>query len=485
MCRGQEGSTIASFSSEDSGVKWQLEQRGALWRLAVEASARPNVDLSSTEVKLELSDAGKSVVLSMPSNALPIEIASASCKYSKKKGELVLEWPGSADMGAPSVAEMQAAPASEDSADKSSMVADEMGSNSTEAPSPEEAESADSSAAEETESVKSEDQVTEVSTPTPAQEKPSNEAQAEASTKAKAEEAQAEASTKAKAEEKASIEAQSEAKAQSKETEITDQLKAEDPVIQEVSAEEFKALGNEAIKKNELKVALEHYNNGLRIDPDHAMILSNRALCHHKLGLLELALEDAHRVIVLKPDFYKAYIRAAMVLRELEKPQEAVAILKKAPHNDEVGKLVAEIRPEAEAAEAARIASLGGAEKLKEEGNALFKKGLYEQALPKYTQIIEKHPNADPALILAVRNNRAACNHQISNFDAVVADSSWVLEREPDNLKALIRRMIALEPMEKYEKALADARHILRLCPGHEVANKVQHRLSRLVRQGY
>jgi tetratricopeptide (TPR) repeat protein len=196
-------------------------------------------------------------------------------------------------------------------------------------------------------------------------------------------------------------------------------------------------------------------------------------------------LEDAHRVIVLKPDFYKAYIRAAMVLRELEKPQEAVAILKKAPHNDEVGKLVAEIRPEAEAAEAARIASLGGAEKLKEEGNALFKKGLYEQALPKYTQIIEKHPNADPALILAVRNNRAACNHQISNFDAVVADSSWVLEREPDNLKALIRRMIALEPMEKYEKALADARHILRLCPGHEVANKVQHRLSRLVRQGY
>merc|ERR1712070_1184796 len=136
-----------------------------------------------------------------------------------------------------------------------------------------------------------------------------------------------------------------------------------------------------AMKKGDHKTALEKYSNGLAMDPDHAMILSNRALCHHKLGHLHEALEDAQRVIALKPDFYKAYIRGAMVLRELKRPQEAMVMLKKAPHNDEVGKLVSEIRPEAEKAEQARIASLEGAEKMKEEGNALFKKGLYEQAL--------------------------------------------------------------------------------------------------------
>jgi stress-induced-phosphoprotein 1 len=249
-----------------------------------------------------------------------------------------------------------------------------------------------------------------------------------------------------------------------------------------MNAEDWKAVGNEAMKKGDHKTALDKYSSGLEVDPDHAMILSNRALCHHKLGHRQEALEDAQRVIALKPDFYKGYVRAAMVLRELKRPQEALAVLKKAPVNDEVSNLVSEVRPEAEKAEEKRIASLGGAEKMKEAANALFKKGLFEQAVVKYTEILDNFPKAQPDLILAVRNNRAACHHQLSNFHAVVEDSSWVLERDPENLKALIRRMIALEPLEKYERALEDARAILRHCPGHEAANKVQHRLSKLVR---
>merc|ERR1719428_1341336 len=394
--------------------------------------------------------------------ALPIEVDSATCRYSKKKGELVLEWPmhqtteakntqavtqdrgttqehAVEDAQAEPFAEGKAlveAPAAEDTASDSTEVPQEAGSDSSEAAAGEEASSTEASAGDETESHAAEE--------AEATEPPAPKEAAPAS---------------------------------------ADRLKVEDPVIQEISAEEFKALGNEAIKKNELKAALEHYNNGLRVDPGHAMILSNRALCHHKLGNLQEALEDALQVIEMKPDFYKAYIRGAMVLRELKRPQEAMALLKKAPHNDEVGKLVSEVRPEAEKAEEARIASLDGAEKMKEAGNALFKKGLFEQAVAKYTEILDKFPNAEPDLILAVRNNRAACHHQLSNFHAVVEDSTWVLEREPENLKALIRRMIALEPLEKYERALEDARTILRHCPGHEAANKVQHRLSKLVRE--
>merc|ERR1740138_699105 len=172
-----------------------------------------------------------------------------------------------------------------------------------------------------------------------------------------------------------------------------------------------------------------------------------------------------------------------MILRELNRPQEALEMLRRAPPNDEVEKLSAEVKPEAEAAEERRIAALDGAERKKEEGNALFKKGLFEQALPVYNEALACCSDPAGELALAIRNNRAGCYHQLSNFERVVEDTSFVLKQEPDNLKALMRRMLAFEPLEKYEAALQDARLVLQHIPGHDAANRLQHRLSRLVRE--
>jgi tetratricopeptide (TPR) repeat protein len=135
-----------------------------------------------------------------------------------------------------------------------------------------------------------------------------------------------------------------------------------------------------------------------------------------------------------------------------------------------------------EAAEAARIASLDGCERMKEEGNVLFRKGLFEAAASKYSEALEACEDKESSLTLAIRNNRAACFHQISDYHAVLRDASYVLERDPLNFKALTRRMLALEPLECYEAALQDARSVLRQDPRNEAANKVQHRLSKLVR---
>lgn len=57
-----------------------------------------------------------------------------------------------------------------------------------------------------------------------------------------------------------------------------------------------------------------------------------------------------------------------------------------------------------------------------------------------------------------------------------------MLRVQPENLKARLRRMLALEPMEKYREALADARFVLARDPTNDLANKLQHRLSRVVR---
>lgn len=277
----------------------------------------------------------------------------------------------------------------------------------------------------------------------------------------------------------ATRQAQEEKEAPHREEERTTQETTQQAVK---TADEWKAQGNDAVKAGDYASACENYSAGLVAEPDHAILLSNRALCLHKLGRLDEALLDAIRCTTLRPDFIKGFCRGAMILRELRRPCEALELLRKAPLNDEVEKLSAEVRPEAEAAEALRIASLGGAERRKEEANALFKKGLIDQALCAYNEALELCSDPTGDLALAIRNNRANCHHQLSNYEAVIAETSFVLEHQPDNLKALIRRMVALEPLEKYERALEDARCVLRHAPSNDVANRLQHRLGKLVR---
>lgn len=248
------------------------------------------------------------------------------------------------------------------------------------------------------------------------------------------------------------------------------------------TAEEWKTAGNEAVKKGDHKAAYEAYSEGLKIEPDHAMILSNRALCLQKLGRLEEAVDDAKRCSELRPDFMKGFLRAAMCLRELKRPQEALDLLKKSPKDNEIEQLAAKLRPEAEAAEKKRIAALSGAERQKEEGNALFKKGSFEQALEVYKKALSACADPKGEMAIAIRNNMAGCYQQLSDFRGVVEETNFVLQHQPDNVKALLRRMLALEPLEKYEQALADARLVLQHAPGNEAANKMQHRLSKVVR---
>lgn len=248
------------------------------------------------------------------------------------------------------------------------------------------------------------------------------------------------------------------------------------------TAEEWKLAGNEFVKKGDHANALEKYSEGLKVDPDHAILLSNRALSYSKLGRFEEAATDAQKCTSLKPDFVKGYLRGAMALQELGRYQEAMEFLKKSPKDNEVEVLAAKLKPLAEKAEAKRVASLGGAEKLKEEGNALFKKGLFEQALEVYNNALKACKDPKGEMAVAIRNNRAGCHHQLSNFKAVVEDSTFVLEIQPENLKALMRRMLAYEPLEKYSLAVADAKAVLRHAPANEAANRLQHRLSKLVR---
>jgi len=155
--------------------------------------------------------------------------------------------------------------------------------------------------------------------------------------------------------------------------------------------------------------------------------------------------------------------------------------------NDALTKLRTKVAPKFEAAEKKRRSSLSPTELLKEEGDKHYKAASFEEAIKSYTKCIDKSPPLE--LKVKCLSNRSACYKQLSNFDGTIEDCSTVLEAEPENVKAIIRRAQAFEAVERYKFALQDVKTVLSM-PGDKVgaanwklANDMQHRLNRVVAQ--
>lgn len=113
-------------------------------------------------------------------------------------------------------------------------------------------------------------------------------------------------------------------------------------------------------------------------------------------------------------------------------------------------------------------------------------------AIDHYTKCIEglkRRGEAQSDLAMKAHANRAACYKQISNFDGVIEDCTAVLEVDPENVKALVRRAQAFEGVERYRFALQDIKTVLTM-PRDKVGkanvdmcNMMQHRLNRTVQQ--
>merc|ERR1719487_1495081 len=102
--------------------------------------------------------------------------------------------------------------------------------------------------------------------------------------------------------------------------------------------------------------------------------------------------------------------------------------------NTELEALHKELKQLAAAEEELRLSQMAGAERGKAEGNALFKKAQFEEALKAYTAGLEACTPEERVseLGIALLNNRAACNHQLSNYSLVIKDTNEVLKTDPE-----------------------------------------------------
>ncbi|KAG3092984.1 hypothetical protein PI125_g16996 [Phytophthora idaei] len=249
------------------------------------------------------------------------------------------------------------------------------------------------------------------------------------------------------------------------------------------TADAKKNEGNEAFKKQDYPIAVARYTEAIEIDPTNHVYFSNRSAANAGWGKFQQAADDAAECIRINPQFVKAYHRHGVALKGLKKYDEALATLRAGQrvdfNNADLNRLLTEIEPLQARAEQAKRSGMNPAELLKERGNDAFKSASFEKAIELYGEAIEAcSDKPGSALALSCYNNRAACNQQLSNFSGVIRDCTHVLEYDVKNQKALLRRALAYEGLERYRLALQDIRALLAINPSIEIANKAQHRLS-------
>uniref|UniRef100_A0A6S8XM05 Uncharacterized protein n=1 Tax=Ditylum brightwellii TaxID=49249 RepID=A0A6S8XM05_9STRA len=313
-------------------------------------------------------------------------------------------------------------------------------------------------------------------------------------------------------------------------------------------AEALKGQGNQFFKSGQYAVAIEKYNEATKIDPNVPAYWSNMAACYEKLSQYDQMAEASRSCIKADRNFVKGYFRLATAqkgqndlqgciktlesglavqssnadlkrmkkdVQELLRGEQVAGYCRTAEEqmqsgditgayktlelasridagNPDIERMMARVKPKFEAMEARRKAGLSATEIYKERGDEQYKSANFEGAIELYTKCIDTlraEGKGQSELAIKAYSNRAACYKQISNFDGTVEDCTAVLEVDPENVKALIRRAQALEGLERYRFALQDVKTVLSMPfdkvgkSNFDLCNGMQHRLNRTVQQ--
>jgi len=313
-------------------------------------------------------------------------------------------------------------------------------------------------------------------------------------------------------------------------------------------AEAFKTEGNKYFKDGNYKVAIQKYKDATAIDPNVPAYWSNMAACYEKVNDYDEMENAARSCIKADKTFVKGYFRLATALKakndlegcikalesglavdsanadlkkmkkdltELQRAEQVAAFCRKAEDqmqsgdipgafktlelasrldagNPDIERMMSRVKPKFERMEAQRRSNLSADEAHKERGDDAYKNANFEGAIEHYTKCLDtlKRTGKEHSdLAMKAHSNRAACYKQISNFDGVIEDCTAVLEVEPDNVKALVRRAQAFEGVERYRFALQDVKTVLAMPYAKvgkanvDMCNMMQHRLNRTVLQ--
>lgn len=203
--------------------------------------------------------------------------------------------------------------------------------------------------------------------------------------------------------------------------------------------------GNTFFKQKQYKEAIRAYSEAIDLDPSDVTFYSNRSACFAALEEWEKAADDGRQCIITDRQFVKGYYRSAFALKNLGNLDGALDAVKRGlgidsknadlkkmsreieedirvkkvdvayaqaekqfsendvigayknlenalrldPYNSKLNRLMDVVRPKYEMAEKHRLASLDPKERIKEEGDSLFKAANFEGAIKSYTKCLD------------------------------------------------------------------------------------------------
>jgi len=252
------------------------------------------------------------------------------------------------------------------------------------------------------------------------------------------------------------------------------------------TSEQWKNKGNTAYSAKNYAEAIKNYTKAIETDTtNNPALYTNRAAAYAGLGDWEKSLTDANKSLSMNPEWLKGHFRKGAALFELKRWEEAVEAYKKAvaldPQNQDVTSKLKEAeqlwkknKPKINA----DGSPLSIAQKAKEEGNEFFRVGKIPQAIEYYSKALGLCTDKEVVEKSNIYNNRAACYVQLYEPTKVIADCVEALTLVPMNAKALLRRGLAYESMDKMRLALDDFRKVLSLDPRNSVAITASSRIT-------
>ncbi|XP_041658176.1 tetratricopeptide repeat protein 1 [Cheilinus undulatus] len=114
---------------------------------------------------------------------------------------------------------------------------------------------------------------------------------------------------------------------------------------------------------------------------------------------------------------------------------------------------------------------------LKEQGNAQFKSGDWEEAERSYKEALGLCPICFSKERAVLFSNRAAARLHLDLKEKAISDCSRAIELNPDYVRALLRRAELYEQTEKLDEALEDYKKVLELDPNQTAARQACMRL--------